>query len=176
MPRDNVTLSINAPGGIPLSMAGFLLRAVGTAYPGTMMKSTRPGEGVLHLVVPADDYLNPVEVSDDSLDALVPDKDDPDMVTFTSGLGKGGLRMSPPPWLTVLLRTTAQQLLDDHQAPNYVQLTVLDETVGEFRWIVCRPGGADPHELREAAEARVAELEQQLAALASRTGSEAPVS
>ena len=54
--------------------------------------------------------------------------------------------------------------LDKHEAPNYVQIPMTDMTTGEvYVCTIGRPGGRSPHEMRRAAEARVAQLETELA-------------
>ena len=54
--------------------------------------------------------------------------------------------------------------LDEHEAPNYVQMPMTDMTTGEtYVCTIGRPGGKSPHEMRKLAEARVAQLESELA-------------
>jgi hypothetical protein len=54
--------------------------------------------------------------------------------------------------------------LDEHDAPNYVQMPMTDMTTGETdTCTIGRPGGKSPHEMRLRAEARVAQLEAELA-------------
>jgi hypothetical protein len=54
--------------------------------------------------------------------------------------------------------------LDEHDAPNYVQMPMTDMTTGEtYVCTIGRPGGQSPHEMRRLAEARVMQLEAELA-------------
>ena len=54
--------------------------------------------------------------------------------------------------------------LDEHEAPNYVQMPMTDMTTGEtYTCTIGRPGGKSPHEMRMLAEAKVAQLEAELA-------------
>lgn len=63
-----------------------------------------------------------------------------------------------------LMLASFRWYLDKHEAPNYVQMPMTDMKTGEtYVCTIGRPGGKSPHEMRMLAEARVAELEAQLA-------------
>lgn len=63
-----------------------------------------------------------------------------------------------------IMLTSFRWYLDEHDAPNYVQMPMTDMTTGEtYECTIGRPGGKSPHELRKVAEARVAQLEAELA-------------
>lgn len=63
-----------------------------------------------------------------------------------------------------LMLASFRWYLDEHDAPNYVQMPMTDATTGEtYVCIIGRPGGKLPRELQKIAEARVAELEAELA-------------
>lgn len=151
-------------GGMPLSMAGFLLQAIGTAYPHTQIETKTSSAGI-SLRIPYEDFLDfEGEISD--LESLVPDKDDPQLVAFTHGFINGGsVGINPPPWLASLLAQAAGMLeeeIEDH-APNYMELTILSTDGGEpFKWIICRRGRPSPHDLRLQAEERVQYLEDSI--------------
>ena len=54
--------------------------------------------------------------------------------------------------------------LDSHAAPNYVQMPMTDMTTGEtYVCTIGRPGGKTEHEMRLLTEARVTQLEAELA-------------
>lgn len=172
--REDITLTISATSGpgIPLSMAGYLLQAIGGAYPGTAIvpaKAHAWEPSTLLLRIPADDYLEPQDVD---LEALLPTKDDPETLAFISGFGPDAeMRGTPPKWLTALLLSTTRGILEQAQPPNYLEMKLRDEQSGDwFSWIVCKPGAPSPHDLRAVAEARVAELEAELASLAAGVG------
>ena len=61
--------------------------------------------------------------------------------------------------------------LDEHEAPNYVWMPMTDTTTGErYECTIGRPGGKSPHEMRRLAEAKVAQLEAELAQLRGGSG------
>ena len=63
-----------------------------------------------------------------------------------------------------LMLASFRWYLDEHEAPNYVQMPMTDMTTGEtYTCTIGRPGGKSPHEMRLLAEARVAQLEAELA-------------
>jgi len=63
-----------------------------------------------------------------------------------------------------LMLASFRWYLDKHDAPNYVQMPMTDMTTGEvYVCTIGRPGGKSPHEMRMLAEARVAQLEAELA-------------
>lgn len=162
-------LNIDSPGGLPLRVAGFLLQAVGHAYPGTQIDTGKGGFGapVLSLLIPREDYLQSDGLTEEELAALAPGKDEPGLTAFTNGFRDGSLSVGPPPWMATMLRNTAEQVHDavveGSNPANYLQVEILPQDGGEsFKWIICRRGGQSPHELREQAEARVAQLEAQL--------------
>jgi hypothetical protein len=160
----DLRLTITARGGLPLSMAGYLLRAVGAAYPGTMIETGSAGFGdVVCLRVPHADYVVPRKVGKKALAELAPGPDDEDLLAFTSGIRNGTVGTHPPAWLTALLSTVSEQILADTAAPNYLSMDLLKPDGSMLcTWIVCRPGRPTPHQLRQAADARVALLERQL--------------
>lgn len=153
-------LTISSPAGIPLSMAGFLLRAIGTAYPSTRITQAPGFSPGLALLIDRADFLT--ADTDADIADLVPDKDDPALVAFTSGFRDGGVGVSPPPWLAALLIATSEQIIEAADPPNYLEMRI-GTVPGEWHsWSITRPGGRTPHELRRAADARVAVLEAQL--------------
>lgn len=166
-PRD-VRLRIKAIGGMPLSMAGYILRAIGAGYPNTVIDSRKsePWDSDLTLVIPASDYIeSDPDISDWHLAEMAPDKDDPALVAFTSGIRDGSFGVTPPPWITAMLRVAAESIEDSIKdiAPNYLSIELHPEDSGApFVWIICRRDGKSPHDLRVAAETRVAVLEEQL--------------
>lgn|SRR5512146_606102 len=71
----------------------------------------------------------------------------------------------PESWAQMML-ASFRWYLDEHDAPNYVQMPMTDMTTGEtYECFIGRPGGKSPHELRKLAEARVAQLEAELVRL-----------
>jgi hypothetical protein len=166
----DVRLEIHANrDGMPLSMAGFLLQAIGTAYPHTEIETARLGGGI-NLRIPYEDFLDFDGLPDGALDSIIPDKDDPQLVAFTHGFTEGGAGISPPPWLSTLLAMSAammEEQLTDTVAPNYMELSILPQDGGpDFKWIICRRGKPSPHELRMKAETELAELRQRITELA----------
>lgn len=168
----NLHLSIDAYGGIPLPVAAFLLRALGTAYPGTQLDTSGLSRAVMSLRIPAADLYSADtdEDEDDDTDEdatteeWVADKDDPELVAFLNGFRDGSFSVSPPPWLSALLNHAARELVDalPGAAQNYLSLELHPREGHPFYWIICRPGAESPHALRTKAEQRVAALEQQL--------------
>jgi hypothetical protein len=163
----DLRIGITAAGGrLPMAMTGYILSALCAAYPGMQLATTSRFGEVLSLHIPAGDYLEPATVDESTLANLVPDKEDPDLVAFTSGLAEGALKIGPPPWLSELLLHAAQALnaaIETAGAPNYLTLDLFTPDGSEtFTWIICRPGHPSPHELRQLAEARAEQLEKQL--------------
>lgn len=155
-----------ASGGIPLGMAGFLVQAIALAYPNTTI-SNADGMHQMVLRIPEVDYLNldPDGVSEKDMTALVPGKDDPGLIAFTTGLrADASFGIAPPPWLGQFLSRTADLIEKHMEGPNYIEMTIVakDGSSEPFKWIVCRRGRPSPHELRQRAEERVGLLEQQL--------------
>lgn len=148
-------------GGMPLGLTSYLLRAVGTAYPGTML-DTRGSVGgpTLSMLIPhAEIYAQ--AVTDGDLACLLTEADLEEVTAFTTGWRNGAVGLRFPMWLSTLLRTTAEQMVQamPPTAENYVALDIVSPDGGEpFVWIVCRPGRPSPHELRQAAEQRAADL------------------
>lgn len=69
----------------------------------------------------------------------------------------------PESWAQMML-ASFRWYLDEHDAPNYVQMPMTDMTTEEtYECTIGRPGGKSPHEMRVQAEARVARLEAELA-------------
>lgn len=165
--HDDITLRIGADGGgIPLSMAGFLVQAIALAYPHTTIGNA---DGLHQLVVriPEADYLNLDDdaTSEKDMTALMPGKDDPGLIAFTTGLhSDASFGVAPPPWLGQFLTRTADLIEKHSDAPNYLEMTIAakDGNSEPFKWLVCRRGRPSPHEFRQRAEARVQLLEQQL--------------
>lgn len=162
----DIDLAITSRSGLPLTVAAYLLRALGHAYPGTSI-GEKQGDEVMRLHIPRTD----VTAADPNidLDSLVPDKDDPATIAFTHGISPShGAGVIPPPWLAALLQQMAASLDEQMTAshvPNYLDFEILGTDDGQresFHWIVCRRGRKSPHQLREEAEARVAMLEARL--------------
>lgn len=163
-------LEMSVRRGMPLSMAGYLLRAVGAAYPGTKL-DTESGDlagPTLSLLIPDADLFEPSDVSAAALEEMA-EKDAEEVTVFTQGFKRdGSMGLRPPKWLSDLLLMTAGQMVDamPHSAENYMAITINPTGGGEpFEWIVSRPGKPSPHELRMAAEARADRAEAELADL-----------
>lgn len=170
---DDFVLEINGRGGIPLSMASYLLRAIGALYPNTAIKpGTRYGP-TLQLLIPQGDLsaADAADVTAEDLAALGGEKDVAELTAFTSGWRDGTLGLRPPPWLSSLLQTAAQQMVDamPPTAENYVAIEIKRPGAGHrpdqepFTWIVCRPGRPSPHDLRKRAEEERDRLRELLA-------------
>lgn len=159
---NDLRLTVNSPGGLPMSVAGFILRALGVAYPGTMMETSRFGE-VLALRIPRADYLADREIDDATLAELAPGPDDADLLMLTNGIRDGALGARVPDWLNALLRTATASILDASDATNYLSMDLMNPNGSLMTtWIICRPDRPTPHQLRQAADERVAVLEAQL--------------
>lgn len=190
---DDVRLNLATPSGrgLPLNLVGFILRALGTAYPNTKIDqgsgAAFGGGSVMSLLIPMADISAATEADDEDYDSTDFDTEGGDMhalptdaelaeyaastksseamTAFTNGIRKGGISVLPPPWLTTLLLEAGRDLNDlaVDLADNYLEMGIVDQANNtEYRWIVCRPGRPTPHGLRLEAEARVALLEAQL--------------
>lgn len=73
----------------------------------------------------------------------------------------GRLGISMPEWFGAMFVSIAKQILDDQEAPNYIEVSLTDgkQTYPVF---LCRPDRPNPHELREQAEAKVERYEAKL--------------
>jgi hypothetical protein len=163
----DLTLEINARGGIPLSLAAYLLRAVGAAYPNTQIKNGGGYGPTLQLLIARDDLYEATDVTDEDLASLGGEKDIAEMAAFTSGWRDGALGLGPPAWLSSLLQVTAEQMVDamPPAAENYVAIEINCPGRDPFVWIVSRPGRPSPHDLRRQAEAERDAARTQLAEL-----------
>jgi len=172
--HNDLRLDITSVGGMPLNLAGFLLRALGTAYPNTRIATNTDRFGpTMSLLLSRGDLYAAAEVTDAELAELAPGPDDEATVAFTHGFADGKLAASPPPWLATLLYTTAHNLADSlpDNAENYLEITI-NPSAGEpgtesFTWAISRPGRPSPHQLRRAAEQRTADLERKIRHLLS---------
>lgn len=165
---ENTDVDIRIGLPLPLAVTGALLEAIGAVWPDASIRTdgTNPTEMTVRITGPAR------ELDDDALAALAgaaahDDDDHDDQVElFLSQLRDGSFGIKSEEWVSKLFVGAFANILDQHpDATNYVEMSLHDpETGARYNVIVTRPGGASPHQLRAAAEARVAALEAQLRA------------
>lgn len=169
---------------LPLSLtrSGELLGAIGAHWPDAVVR-TDTGEDRYMVIDPdpeprtdgADTGTDPVaRVAKAVRDAggppvSAPSNDEVD--AFLTSLRDGSMGISPPEWYARMMFGAFREILDSHDAPNYVEQSLLDADTGEtYTVLVGRPGGRTPHQLRADAEERAARAEAALAELAGGCG------
>lgn len=155
----DVLMRVGLP--LPLGMVGFLLQTLGQAYPGTMIGTGDTSHMVIR--IPAGSRMDSVEPVISAEDIAAAKAESPDMEMFLTSIRDANtVGVSVPDWLSALLTSASEGILEASGAPNYLSIEVKSERSKPFAWIVCRPGTPSPHEFRQRAEARVAALEAQL--------------
>lgn len=144
-------------GPLPMDVAGSLLTAVGTLYPGTRIANSQAG---------------------DALNLLIPDTDRPAMEGLDFGeplevirLDTSGLSVTTPTQVATVLAATMESALAEHPAAeNYLEMKLQtpDGEGGQYVLIFARSEGQTPHELKVAAEDEVSRLRGQVADLRRR--------
>ena len=172
---DDFKLRIQLP--LPLDIAGAVMQAIGKVYPGTTIRTEDELPGPRHMVfnITADDRENADSRLDDLDGDLEADPDD----GLTAGaqllsIGDGCAAFTLPDWIQQLLIPLFESAFAEYPtAENYLEIPVRTEDGRTWSVCILRPNGSTPHELRtqaearaDRAEARVAELEAQLAAQA----------
>ena len=148
---------------LPLDVAGTLLQLIGRAYPDCIIHQ----EGHREMVLSISDAqrIDPDSIDTDGL-PLQADEDLADAAL--TELGPQGVGMGWPEKLAAEFAGMAAGMLEAFpDAKNYLetQFTDRDDPTKEYVLIVARSKGQTPHQLRQAAEARVAELEAENAQL-----------
>ena len=160
---------------LPLSMnlSGALLAAIGAVWPEARIV-TDTGEDRYMVIDPngepqAPDPERVAEAAEAAAAANGPD--DEQVNAFLSSLRDGSFGMSAPEWYSKMMLGALREILDESDAPNYVEQTLHDPDTGEVYTVtVGRPGGRTPHQLRTAAEERAAAAEAALAEIAAANG------
>lgn len=167
---DDIRLTVSAQGGVPLplSLAAYLLRAIGAAYPSACVTTARLGS-TLSMRIPRSDVVRrtDTQVTDHDLAEIAPVPTDPDTVSFLEDFPDlTGVGVRIPSWLSAWLSHTALELASrlPDEAVNYLSIRLgdPDEPDNSFTWIITRPGQPSPSDLHQAALARIEQLEQQL--------------
>lgn len=154
-PDNHAEVRIRGP--VPLDLAGTLLKAIGTLYPGTRIAPGRDG---------------------DALTLLIPDEDRPAAEGLDVGpplemirLDPTGLTLGTPPELAATLaRMAAETLGENPDAENYLEWTFHVPGDDDCRYVLtfARSTEQTPHELRLAAEKTLKAAQEENARLATR--------
>lgn len=134
---------------LPLNVSAQLMRAVGCLWPDAKILPA----GSAEMVFGIPDTI--ADVTDEQLEACADDTDDGG--AMIQAFTPGRLNIAPGHELALFL---ADGLADAFppEAVNYIEMPLVDgRTI-----VVLRRHGASPHQLRQIAEDRVAQLEQQL--------------
>lgn len=76
----------------------------------------------------------------------------PDVTAFLEKFENGTFTISPPEWFGPLMVGCFKQTLDEHDAPNYLEMRIGDKEGNVYPLILCRPNRPSPHQLRQDAE------------------------
>lgn len=144
-------------GPLPFDVAGSLLNAVGTMYPGTLIATSAEGDA-LTLLIPDTD--RPAADGLDVGEPLEVIRFDPD-----------GLSTVTPPGLATAMATMMNDLFTETPAAeNYLEFTFTDpEDPHDAYVLICvKPGGETPHQLRLTAESKAKAASEEIARLQAR--------
>lgn len=157
--RDETTsrTEVRIRGPLPLDVAGSLLNAVGTMYPGTRIASNAEG---------------------DALTLLIPDTDRPAAEGLDVGEALEVIRLDPtglsavtPPGIATAMAAMVDDLFAESPgAENYLEFTFAapDHPHSTYVLICVKPGGETPHQLRLAADSELAAAEEEITRLKAR--------
>lgn len=152
-------------GPLPIDIVSNLTQALAAVYPNTTTgASARPyGETRVTYTITAHDRENPQPPGITDPTGLTPAQEGMDLLAMSAS----GTAWTMPEWIGRMVIPMFRSTLEMFpEAENYLeqQFTVEDDPIP---WValILRPEGKTPHELRRVAEARVAELERQLAEL-----------
>ena len=171
---EHYDIAVNGP--IPLGIAGALMSMFGAVWPEgeiVMDDKQRPSrhQGIVFRVpgatpaVPLDaETAHQVRAEADAADA-----DGANEATITD-VSEDGFRGQLPEEVSKILGQLVIALFRSYEDANYLSIPVTSRPEDGGNWeryeiVVQHRGRATPHEKREEAEARVAELEAELAAL-----------
>ena len=136
---------------IPLDIVGQIMKLVGTLYPNSTVK-TQGGDHMVLCIPDSDRYLDD---DDDTLDSASPaTRGSRQAEAILEQIKDGVFSISEAEFVGRLFAGIFGKLLDDSEAPNYLQITMAGADGQHYAVIVCRPGQPSPHDLREAAEAK----------------------
>ena len=144
-------------GPLPFDVAGSLLNAVGTMYPGTRIASSARGDALTLLIPEADRPAAGTSDIDIPLEVI---RFDPD-----------GLATVTPPGLATAMATMMNDLFTETPAAeNYLEFTFTDpeDPHDEYVLICVKPGGETPHQLRLTAESKAKAASEEIARLQAR--------
>ena len=141
---------------LPLDVAAGLMELIGTRWPGAAA-TTNGEESKLTIVIPRNDR-DALDESDDSVGAAARSE------LFLEQLNDGSLGVSGPEWIGRFFSELLGNILDEADAPNYLEILMANPQGESYSVIVGRPGTPSVHTLRRQAEQRVAELEAEKAA------------
>jgi len=161
--KDWTEIRIATP--LPMDVAGTLMQLIGTAYPSAVIVST-PAGGMFDreyaLVMKVDPAQRAKRVTKKQAEEAKPD--DIEHETDFLGFDNGWISASPPEELGLYLGEIAHQMFTSTDgAINYVEWEVRAGEQDRYVLSVAKSKEQTPHALRTKAEARVAELEAQLA-------------
>lgn len=158
-------VNINLP--LPLDVTSTILTAIGSVYPSSTIEMGRcltiniPDHDRHMLAADSDDDYDDDEVSfEDETVTLLPRADsDPEL----------GFNFSLPESFALAIVENMAEILDDHNAPNYVEMKVhapagSSVPEGTYTVTVARPDGLSAHDLRLQAQNHVQLLSAQLLA------------
>lgn len=158
MTTEPVLMLAPPPGrqGIPMDVFTTLGRLVGYAYPDATIGNGEDGRGYT-LCLPAGTRAKRVtkKAAQAAVEPHDPDEPQVDVVGVTE---EGTLRATVPQQLVAVLAPIALAMLEETDAPNYVEQTVHHpDTHERVVIIVQKPNGKTPHELRTEADAKAEE-------------------
>jgi hypothetical protein len=146
---------------LPLPVFAGLLEAVGDRWPGALLVESTTDHAVLRVDSALDP--DPDETTDDTTDADVDPAETAAVDAEVSVLAASGpnVALGLPTDVAVWFVDMFAELLDGHDAPNYVEVSVRDpRSDASYSVTVRRPDGKSPEELRRAAVRRAETAER----------------
>ncbi|MFS0885354.1 hypothetical protein [Aeromicrobium sp. 179-A 4D2 NHS] len=145
----NTVVNIDLP--LPMDVVGHLLGAFGAIYPGSKVAMGGRGlsinlhEGDRPAVPEALETIQPADLP----------HDDEDDVLLTGTRDDGTIRFAPPERIAQILTNWGRTILDQNDAPNFVEMQLIDNETGEeYVTSVARSKGQTPHQMLAAANER----------------------
>lgn len=150
MSEKNTVVKIALP--LPMDVVGNILGAFGAIYPGSTISNEYSGLAInLH---ERDRPANPAAI--ETLEPAERVHDDEDDVLL-SGLDEDGtIEFLPPDRIAEAITKWGRTVLDQNDAPNFVEMLMRDHQTGEeFLTSVARSKGQTPHAILNDAKGRI---------------------
>lgn len=143
---------VHIRGPLPADILGTLLKVIGTTYPTARLSTASDGDAFTLLIPDGERPVDPESNAGEALEVL---KLDPSGISF-----------STPKELAAAMTAVMEEAFAEFEPDNYVE-TEVSVPASEGGWrryamIFARSHEQSPHELRQAAEAKLAETEAEI--------------